>query len=305
MNHTFEKRRLDASTFQRPLGQLAEVLAQKVKREVPKILSAPEFVAVDLHLLVRQAIYTYDFLFYLNADERREEDCYWRNTYTVVALPLIRNMIDCLYNITMILENPRENGTWFRRSGFRKALTALQEDEQRYGGQQEWDDWISKCRKGINLQIRVNGLSMSNVLTQPPWPTMGKYVKNAQPGGKMSPHQQFLATFTYGHWREYSAMAHGAFEGLMLTGLYYVTDSLPHDDRPKIDEQHGWLLSLHMARAAVILLCIITELQAYFHFDDANINERIHKMWNALMPVFEVKELYDERYCQLMTAKGI
>jgi hypothetical protein len=31
-----------------------------------------------------------------------------------------------------------------------------------------------------------------------------------------------------------------------------------------------------------------------------NINERIHKMWNALMPVFEVKELYDERYSQLI-----
>lgn len=67
---------LDASTFQRPLEALAEVLAQKVKREAPKLLSALTFVSVDLHVLIRQAIYTYNLLFYLNADVRRETDCY-------------------------------------------------------------------------------------------------------------------------------------------------------------------------------------------------------------------------------------
>jgi len=56
-----------------------------------------------------------------------------------------------------------------------------------------------------------------------------------------------------------------------------------------------------------MLLSIITELQAYFRFDDdgARINERIHTMWQELLPVFEVKELYDERYCQLMREKNI
>jgi alanine dehydrogenase len=64
---------------------------------------------------------------------------------------------------------------------------------------------------------------------------------------------------------------------------------------------------MHIGRAAGILLCIVTELQAYFHFDDngARVNERIHEMWNALMPVFEVKELYDEHYQQLMASRGI
>jgi hypothetical protein len=34
----------------------------------------------------------------------------------MVSLPLIRNMIDCLYNITAILQNPGVNGSWFRRT---------------------------------------------------------------------------------------------------------------------------------------------------------------------------------------------
>jgi hypothetical protein len=108
---------IDAATFQKPLKALAEVLAQKVKREAPALLPAhPIFVAVDLHVLIRQAMHTYDLLFYINADERRETDCYWRPEYTMVSLPLIRNMIDCLYNITAILQNPGVNGSWFRRT---------------------------------------------------------------------------------------------------------------------------------------------------------------------------------------------
>jgi hypothetical protein len=111
---------IDAATFQRPLSQLAETLAQKAKREAPALLSAPYFVSVDLHVLMRQAMNTYDLLFYVNADERRDNDC-WRPAYTMVMLPLIRSMIDCLYNVTAILQNPKENGSWFRKSGFRKV----------------------------------------------------------------------------------------------------------------------------------------------------------------------------------------
>jgi len=299
---------LDASTFQHQLEKLAEVLAQKVRREAPKLLSAPPFVAADLHVLVRQSVYTYNLLFYLNADERRETDCYWRNTYSIVVLPLIRNMMDCLYNVTAILQDPRTNGTWFRMSGYKKLLTVLDEEEKRYGGQPKWDEWVRDSRDKLSLAIRTDGFKVQDVIAlKPSWPTLGKFVLDKQPGGVTTPLQDVLKTFTFGKWREYSAMAHGAFEGLMLTAMYYVPDVLPQEDRPKMDEQHTRVLAMHIGRAAGVLLCIITELQAYFRFDDdgARINNRIHAMWNALMPVPEIKEMYDERYAQLLKDKHI
>jgi hypothetical protein len=181
----------------------------------------------------------------------------------------------------------------------------LDEHEVKYGGSPKWDAWIKKNRDGYDFLIRECGLTMAEVLAQPSWPTLGRYVSNKQPGGTTTPHQDFLKTFTYNAWREYSAMAHGAFEGLMKVGMYYTTDSMPHDDRPKIDAVYPRIMFVHIARAAAILLCIITELQAHFHFDGARINERIHQMWNALMPVFEVKELYNDRYSQLMKDERI
>src|SRR5258706_16220144 len=104
---------IDAGTFQKQLVQLAEIVAQKVKREAPALLpGVPAFVSFDLHILTRQAMHTYDLFFYLNADERREKDCYLRPAYSGGTLPLISNMIDCLYKLTSILQNPGANGRW-------------------------------------------------------------------------------------------------------------------------------------------------------------------------------------------------
>ena len=55
---------LDASTFQRQLETLAEVKAQKLMREAPKLLGAtPGYVSIDLHVMLRQMIYTYNLFF--------------------------------------------------------------------------------------------------------------------------------------------------------------------------------------------------------------------------------------------------
>jgi hypothetical protein len=295
---------IDAGTFQIQLGKLAEVLAQKLKREATKHLG---FIGVDLHVLIRQAIWTYSFLFYLNADERRETDSNWRDAYTIVTLPLVRNMIDCLFNTTLILQDPVLYGPRFRLGGFKKMQNVLAEDEKRYGGKPEWDAWITQRRDQIDLSVRSSGMKMADITSAPDWPTLGRYAKAPGPGATFSPHQLFLTTFLYGPWREYSAMAHATFEGLCDKALFYTEDSVPIDERHKIGDSHPLVMSTHLSRAAAVLLCIVTELQAHFRFDDdgARINERIDEMWNVLMPVPEIKELYDERYKQVMKDKGI
>lgn len=298
-NETEKPNGINAELFQRPLGELAEVLAQKVKREAPALLRAPNFVSADLHVLIRQAMRTYDLLFYLNADERRKEDCYWRPVYSIVALPLIRTMIDCLYNITMILQNPRKNGPWFRKSGYKRVLNELDEDRARYGGDPRWDEWIDRNRNGADFDLRRDGFSVPEVLAELNWPTLGRYLSR-QPHGISTPHQQFLRSFTYGEWREYSAISHGGFEGLLRVGMYYIPDSMMLEDRPKMDEIHSIILSIHIPRAATLLLCIVTELQAAFRFKGARIDERVCEMWKVLIVAPEAEELHREHYHQLM-----
>jgi hypothetical protein len=110
------------------------------------------------------------------------------------------------------------------------------------------------------------------------------------------------------HWRQYSALAHASYDGYLgelPSGVYFVLDSLPHDRRPFIEKTYIAVLTKHIGRAAMALLCIVTELQLYFRFDGADINNRICQMWDALLPFFEAREIYEERYKQLIAEKGI
>jgi len=302
-----EKQTINATTFQEPLWKLAEVMAQKVNREGPQYLNAPGYVAADLFMMIRHSVATYNMLFYLNADKRREDDCFWNNKYGVVTAQVVRSMIDCLYNITAILENPADNGPAYRKSGLKNRLRDIEADEERYHGRPDWDEFNSERRKNLSLLIRRGGMTEAEISAAPSWPTLGTYL-NPKKGGSLTPHQSFLKTFTYHHWRQYSALAHGGLEAYIgdpPLGAYFIIDILPHEERPKIEAQYAEFISRHVGRAATVLLCLVTEIQAFFRFEGADINNRIVTMWNALMEFFEAKELYKERYELLMRAKHI
>ena len=301
-----DKPRINAKTFQEPLGKLAEVMAQKVRREGAAYLNAPAFVAEDMFTMIRQALATYHLLFYLNADERREQDCYWNNNYGVVAAPLVRSMIDCLYNVTAILENPAERGVGYRKSGLKKRLADIEEDEKNYGGKPEWDSYNANQRWALRILIEGSGFTEDEIRHARGWQTLGVYLRGKPE--TLTPNQRFLKRFTHMQWRQYSALSHGTFEGYIgeiPAGDYFLIDALPHEERPKVEAMYLAFLTRHIGRAAMILLCLVTEIQAHFRFDGADINNRIQKMWDALLGFFEADELYRERYCELMKERGI
>jgi hypothetical protein len=295
---------LDAKTFQAPLDELAVTLAYKVHREGPQYLPKPAFVYADLYMILRQSLETYRLFFYLNADERRLKETGWRIGYSAAILPLIRCMIDCLYNITAILENPGPNGYRFRESGYQQALKSIDADEKQYGGDTRWDAHIAERRAFIDRGMRADGITMADVAAAKLWPTLSSYLRPKK-NNIETKHQKFLRTLTYGFWQEYSGLAHATFQGLMGTGFFFTPKDLPHEDRPKLDAAGETMIFVHITRVAAILLCTLTEVQAYFRFDGARINQRLHLMWNALLAVPEIKVLYDERYAALMKSKGI
>lgn len=303
--------RIDASTFQHDLAELNDVMVEKVFREGVSQCGWPMFVSEDIAMMLRYSRSIYNLLFYLNADDRRKGDLDWRIHYGVSAMSLVRALIDCLYNVTAILQQPAEKGALYRKSGLKKTLNDLEADRQAYLGQPEWEEWV-RVRKGpVETLIRLSGFTLAEVMDAPEWPTLGRYLGQKQSGGVLSEHQHFLKTFTHLEWRQYSALSHGAYEAFIGTlgnlpvGGYYVQDFLPHDVRPKIDESYDLFISTHIGRAATVLLCLITEIQAYCRFDGANINQRISKIWGILLPRLEVRELYDGRYARLMADKGI
>jgi hypothetical protein len=209
-------------------------------------------------------------------------------------------MIDCLYNITAMLDNPAR-GFQFRASGYKKALEVLESDTHRYKGNAKWDAYNAKQRSLLDRLIKIDGFTLVDIQAATIWPTLGRYLRPASKGAPLTPHQQFLKKLTHGFWQEYSAVAHGTYDGILPIAVFFVPKDLPHDERARVDEFYERMIFMHISRVAAILLCMLTEVQAYFKFDGANINERLHKIWDVIVAAPEVKELYEERYEKLMT----
>src|SRR2546422_7606401 len=125
MAETEKTIRIDAKTFQEPLRKLTEAMVQKVFREGGVHLSGPPYVAEDIAMMLRYSLSVYNLLFYLNADVRRNDDVDWNVRYGVTGMSLVRSLIDCLYNITSILENAAIKAPEYRKSGLRKTLEDL------------------------------------------------------------------------------------------------------------------------------------------------------------------------------------
>jgi hypothetical protein len=293
---------IDARTFQHQLARLANTIALKVEREGVKT-TKPAFTAADVTVLLRQSLSIYELMCFVNADDTRKSPG-WKPAYTAVLISLIRSMIDCLYNITMLLTHPSRRYQ-FRESGYKLALEALDEDETCYGGDQKWDKYNARLRRGLEHGMQVDDITLDEVKAAKKWPTLSAYLR-AKKGSPLTAHQEFLKKLTFVFWKEYSGMTHAVFQGLLPTALFFLPDKIPHEERETFHTVVVTrMIATHVSRTAAVLLCTLTEVQAHFRFDGANINKRLHEVWNALIPVPEIRELYDLRYAQLMKDKGI
>jgi hypothetical protein len=209
---------IDANTFQRPLDELAEVIAQKALREGSKCIAGPDYVTFDLFILIRHALTAYRFFSWVNADEHTS-DYRWKDGYTVMALSSVRTMIDCLYNILAILENPPARAVDFRLNGFDKKMKALNDEKARYGNDPAWDDHISERGTVLRLGIRQSQFDPDAMPKFNKWKTLGQFIGD-QPA-QDTELQHFLRTFTLGKWREYSQVSHATFDGLTAVGILY------------------------------------------------------------------------------------
>jgi hypothetical protein len=289
-------------------------MAEKVFHEGNERISGPSYVKEDLTTLLKYAASIYNLLNYLNADERRENDTEWYVRYGVTAMSLVRSLIDCLYNVIAIFEDPPSRAVQYRKSGLRKALDDLNEDKQKYGGNEGYEEQFNQRHKALDMLLRASGFTMDEIMAMPKneaWQTFGQFIKTQRAGGSQSDVQRFLKTFAYLQWRQYSGLSHGTYEAFIGTmgpipvGAYYMNDFLPHEIRRDIADSYHMLLSTHLGRSATVLLCMVTEIQAYCRFEGANINHRVCEVWSALLPSPSARELFDARYSKLMHEKNM
>jgi hypothetical protein len=287
---------IDASKFAGQLAKLAETLTYGVEREGPsKLPYSP--IPVDTGVILRQLVYTYNLILFVNTDEKRDMDPDYRQPYSFVILPLIRTMIDGLYNCTALLDDP-SRARVFRISGLYRIREAIKSDEARYGRDAKWREYLTGRIRSYERGMRIEGLTDADLDDKAnEWPLLGKYL-GQKPD---TAHKRMLRSFTLGFWKEYSSISHASYDGLVSIFPFIASDKLPVDRRAEnsdVGERH---IAVHIGRAAAILLCLLTEIQNFYRFDGpARIDERLATVWAAMLQLPEANELYASRYRELL-----
>lgn len=287
---------VDAGTFAQQIGNLAETLRNKVEREGSSVLPQPN-LTTDIGVILRQLTWTYNLLCWINADDTRHGRTGYKEPYTFVSLPLVRTIIDGFYNCTALLDDPSRSRN-FRIGGFFRLRQALREDEERYKGDPAWQVDFQNRRSMLQRGLTVESLTDADLDDKKnKWLLLGEYLSKPPD----TPHKQLLRRISLGFWREYSSISHASYDGLVQLFPFIARDRLPHEMRtPELDDFRLRHFFMHYARAAVLLLCLLTEIQHHFKFDGANIDKRLREIWTAMLPIYEAKELYDFRYEALL-----
>ena len=253
-------------------------------------------IPVDTGVILRQIAWTFKLLRFVNADDTRFNNSGYRHAYSFVILPLIRTMIDGFYNCTAMLDDPSRSRV-FRISGYYRMREALRADETKYSQNPSYKEFLAKTRTNLDKGMQIENISdhdLDNKANK--WPLLGDYLRS-QP---RTPHKELLRKLTLGFWKEYSSISHASFDGLVSLYPFIAGDRIPHDERDGLVEAADRHISTHIGRAASILLCLLTEIQHFYKFDSADIDDRLGKIWSALIPMVEVRELYDARYKGLL-----
>jgi hypothetical protein len=286
---------IDASKFSQQIADLAVTLSYKVDREGPSVFGSHPMQG-DISAILLQLRETYNLLRFVNGDETRDENLAYRMSYSFVSLPLIRTMIDGFYNCTALFDDP-SRVRQFRISGLYRIRESIQADEQRYGDDPQWKQYLAHARRQYEGRLRLHKFTDVDLNDKKnKWPLLGVYL-DAKPD---TPHKQMLRKLTLGFWKEYSSISHSSYDGIMSIFHFIATERAEHEMRPIIREAAERHITVHVGRAAGLLLCLATEVQHFCKFDGANIDQRISDMWAAIWPVVEVRDLFDYRYKALL-----
>lgn len=287
---------IDAGTFVQQITDLAVTLRNKVEREGPSTLRCPN-VTTDVGVILSQLTWTYNLLRWINADDTRHGACGYQAPYTFVSLPLVRTIIDGFYNCTSLLDDPSRSMA-FRIGGYFRLRQALREEEGRYGDDPAWQEDFRNRRSALQMRLAADRLTDADLDEKKNrWPLLGEYLQQKPD----TPHKQLLRRISLGLWREYSSISHASYDGLVQLFPFIGRDRIPHEMRtPALEGYRLRVFFMHFARAAVLLLCLLTEIQHFFNFDGSNIDRRLWDIWAAMLPIYEAKELYDFRYAAIL-----
>ncbi len=288
---------IDFSVITRPLDSLLAALENKIEREWPVHLAGIRGAHALFLLTLRTSTATYRSVRYLCADKPPDPDR--RLEYSVSVPPLNRTILDSIFTVVFVLEDPPSRCDWFFAADWRETRIELERHEAEYGHLPEWRECQTKLRAYSDAGIAIAGVSAAQVAQPssiPKWPNPGGMVKHGASSRLPLPSTRaFLKYLNDWFYADLSQQSHLGGSGLMKRAGGLIND---YRKNPDTEANLRRYKNSQVGQTVSLILVLASEMEAYFNF---GLRERLQYVWGVLTPYVGVaKELYERRYASLL-----
>jgi len=290
---------LDYRLIRDQINDLLVACPRRVEREWPPKYYGNHNARTIVHCSTKIVINTFRTIQFLCVENPKD----WRHRpeFAASVLPLVRTILESIFTLTFLFEDVPRRSSWFMKAGWRELWEETQRQQQRYGSNPIWTNYLRERAERMELAKKLWGVSAedaANPESIPRWPIPSR-MKPKDP--KIADFLTYLNDWFY---RELSSVAHGDLPGMIFQSKILLSqDTILIPDDPEMAEADlKFLRSYGMGLALVLLLAFLSEVQIGLDFDPPLGLAYPWGILNAYAPFAE--ELYRERYRQHFSSQS-
>lgn len=171
---------VNAEPFCLPLIELSRTLVLRLEREdtKPNTNQNPSFYIARM---LRHSAATYQLLLWINTGDTRFGAIGYYPSFSSVSLPLIRTMIDCFYNATLLLKHPK----WLIRykiSSYHRIKSLYQRSESSNSNEEDIEvtRFLTSQKETLASIMQKDGINEKDLANKAnKWPLLSAYLNSA------------------------------------------------------------------------------------------------------------------------------
>jgi hypothetical protein len=274
-----------------PLTEIPVAIANRIDNEHRAALDA---IDPGLPMLVKWTVQvagrTFEGARHLAREDEANPNVRFR---TVVCIPpLARSIIDNLFSVTFLFDDPVANSRWYLASTWRDGGSEFQLLQANHGSDPEWTQWLADYGAwldSIGKDARISDAEKKDPELIRQWPLPGQMTHGQKTGGldmTQDPDRQaFLRHLRLNYYGSLSGDAH-------LSGLGFARrGSLIHDGS---DDEKLVRLSQNFLRLTTLYVALLSEVVGQLRMPHEAV--RLRQIWQKIGQWPEASDLFSKRY---------
>jgi len=274
------------------LDPLYQAVLNKIEREWPSSLEGTGALPVLLRAFVLTSANVYHSVRYLCADQ--PPDSSRKPEYAMSVPPLARTLLDTLFNVVFLFQDPKEHIRWYWRSAWREYREDVERWKSSYGADPMWADWVKSFEQMVE-DFRDDWFidAQTQSADVPYWPHPTQMLK----ASALAPDRRaYLAYLNDWFYKDLSRASHLSGPGLITRSfLLFRKGAGPERDAELLRFKGQVVFTV-----VTLFVALLSEIEGEVHFSLA---PRMEYLWGLLRQYSEAaRELYDKRYGGLLQA---